>query len=176
MATPPFSRLLDNYIPPWSPPSSPLCTSKLIGYHPFFARYWVIPRLCYICTMIVSPSLDCLIGLVGKVSTLRAEDPGVRIPLAPRFFRGRVMPGTWRYRVSAGTGQPSVSILWLGEMESLVCNFYLSVAARKIVWADPPLRYTGMLLGRQAINKQQPYIGWYLTWWLRLHPKLPLMP
>ena len=58
------------------------------------------------------------------------------------------LPGAWRYRVSAGTGRPGVSILWLGEMESLICNFYLSVAARKIVWADPSLRYTRMLLGR----------------------------
>ena len=56
--------------------------------------------------------------------------------------------GAWHYRVSAGTGQPGVSILWLGEVESLVCNFYLSVAARKIICADPSLRYTCMLLGR----------------------------
>ena len=40
-----------------------------------------------------------------------------------------------------------VSILWLGEMENLICNFYLSVAAHKIVWADLSLRYTRMLLG-----------------------------
>ena len=40
------------------------------------------------------------------------------------------LPGAWRYRVSAGTG---VSILRLGEVESLICNFYLSVTARKIV-------------------------------------------
>ena len=58
------------------------------------------------------------------------------------------LPGAWRYRVSAGTGWPGVSILWLGEMESLVCNFYFIVAARKNVWADPSLKYTGMLLGR----------------------------
>ena len=58
------------------------------------------------------------------------------------------LPGTWPYRVSAGTGRPGVSILWLGEMDSLICNFCLSVAARKIVWADPSLRYTRMLLGR----------------------------
>ena len=58
------------------------------------------------------------------------------------------LPEAWRYRVSAGTGQPGVSILWLGELESWICNFYLSVAARKIVWADPSLRYTRMLLGR----------------------------
>ena len=40
---------------------------------------------------------------------------------------------------SAGTGQPGVSILRLGqgEMESLVCNFYLSVAARKIEQIRP---------------------------------------
>ena len=58
------------------------------------------------------------------------------------------LPDAWRYRVSAGTGRPGVSILWLGEMESLVCNFYISVAARKIVWADPSLRYTSLLLVR----------------------------
>ena len=43
------------------------------------------------------------------------------------------LPGAWRYRVSTGTGRPGVSILWLGEVERLICNFYLSVAARKIV-------------------------------------------
>ena len=58
------------------------------------------------------------------------------------------LPGAWRYSVSAGTGWPGVSIPWLCEMESLIRNFYLSVAARKIVWADPSLRYTRMLLGR----------------------------
>ena len=58
------------------------------------------------------------------------------------------LPGAWRHRVSAGTGRPGVSILWLGEVESLIWNFYLSVAACKIVWADPSLRYTSLLLGR----------------------------
>ena len=58
------------------------------------------------------------------------------------------LPGVWHYRVSAGTGRPGVSILWLGEMESLICNFYLSVAAHEIVWADLSLRYTSLLLGR----------------------------
>ena len=58
------------------------------------------------------------------------------------------LPGAWHYRVSAGTGWPDVSIVWLGEVESLVCNFCFSVVARKIVWADPSLRYTQMLLGR----------------------------
>ena len=30
------------------------------------------------------------------------------------------LPGAWRCRVSARTGQPGVSILSLGEMESLI--------------------------------------------------------
>ena len=58
------------------------------------------------------------------------------------------LPGAWGYRVNAGTGRPGVSILWLGEVESWICNFCLSVTARKIVRADPSLRYTRMLLGR----------------------------
>ena len=56
------------------------------------------------------------------------------------------LPGAWCNRVGAGTGWPSVSILWLDEMESLICNFYLTVAAHKIVWAHPSLKYTCMLL------------------------------
>ena len=65
------------------------------------------------------------------------------------------LPGAWHYRVSAETDLPGVSILWLGEIESLIRNFYLSVAARKIVCADPSLRYTSMLLGRSATKKEE---------------------
>ena len=43
------------------------------------------------------------------------------------------LPGAWRYRVSTGTGWPSVSILRLGKTESLTCKFYLNVAVRAIV-------------------------------------------
>ena len=104
-----------------------------------------------------------------KVSAPGAEDPGFESRLR-RDFSGSshtsdffssshtsdlkigtpvaTLPGPWRYRVSTGTGRPGVSILRLGEMESLICNFYLSVAARKIVCADLSLRYTSMLLGR----------------------------
>ena len=108
-----------------------------------------------------------LISLVVKASASWAEDPGFKSRLRQDFSGVEsnqwlknytpvaTLPGTWRYRFSAGTGWPSVSILWLGETESLVCNFHLSVAARQIVWADPSLRYTCMLLGRQAANKQQ---------------------
>ena len=82
-------------------------------------------------------------------------------PTCDGIFPGRVIPvtekngtpvatvpGAWHYRVSAGTGRPGVSILRLGEVESLICSFYLSVAARKLVCADVSLRYTSMLLGR----------------------------
>ena len=36
---------------------------------------------------------------------------------------------TWRYRVSTGTGWPGVSMLWLGDVATLIYNFCLSVAA-----------------------------------------------
>ena len=65
------------------------------------------------------------------------------------------MPGAWRYRVSAGPSLPGVSILWLGEVESLIYNFYLSVTARQLVWADRSLRYTSMLLGLESRNQQR---------------------
>ena len=63
------------------------------------------------------------------------------------------LPGAWCYRVSIGTGLPGVSMLWLGEVESLICIFYLSVAALQLVWAYPSLRYTSMLLGHEATNQ-----------------------
>ena len=104
--------------------------------------------------------LHRLIGLVVKASASRAKDPRFE-SLWRQDFSGSshtsdlkigtpvaTLPGTWCYRVSAGTGCTGVSILWLGEVERLICNFYLSVAARKIVCADPSLRYTRMLLGR----------------------------
>ena len=93
-------------------------------------------------------------------SASRAEGPGSNPACNEIFFRSShssdlkigasvaTLPGAWRYGVSAETGRPGVKILWSGEVESLICNFYLSVAARKIVWADPSLRYTSMLLGR----------------------------
>ena len=80
-----------------------------------------------------------------KTSALRAEDPGFESRLGRDFFFSgsnhtsvlktgtpvATLPGAWCYRVSAGTGRPGISIL--GEIESLVFNFYLSVAARNIV-------------------------------------------
>ena len=84
--------------------------------------------------------IDHLIGLVVKASASRAEDPRFEsrlrwdlseIPCDLKIGTPvAILPGVWRYRVSAGTGCSSVSILRLGEMKSLVCNFYLSGAAR----------------------------------------------
>ena len=75
-----------------------------------------------------------------KASASRVEDPGFESRLPWDFFGVEstsdlkigtpvaTLPGAWCYRVSTGTGRPGV-----GEMESLTCNFYLSVAARKLV-------------------------------------------
>ena len=56
-----------------------------------------------------------------------------------------VLPGAWLCRISAGVGWPCVSILWLGEIESLIGNFYHSVAACTIVLADLFVRYASIL-------------------------------
>ena len=60
-----------------------------------------------------------------------------------------VLLGSCCYRVSVGTG-------CLGEMESLICNFYLNMAARKLVRADLSLGCTNVTgtLSKQAINQQ----------------------
>ena len=84
--------------------------------------------------------------LVIKASGSRANDLGFDSHLRPGDFSRSshtsdfkigapvaTLPGAWRHRVSAGTGWHCVSILRLGEMESLICNFYLSKAARKLV-------------------------------------------
>ena len=90
-----------------------------------------------------------LLGLVVRCQPQERKVPGLN-PACARIFSGSshtsdlnigtpvaTLPGAWHYRVSAGTGRPGVSILWLGEMESWICNFYLSVAARKIVQIRP---------------------------------------
>ena len=91
------------------------------------------------------PPPNRLGGLVVKASASRAEDPGFESRLR-RDFSGSshtsdlnigtpvaTLQCVWRYRVSAGTGRPGVSILRLREVESWICNFYLSVAAGKLV-------------------------------------------
>ena len=105
-------------------------------------------------------SMNRLVGIVVRCLPWQRKIPGSN-PACAGIFSGSshtsdskigtpvaTLPGTWHDRVSTGTGRPGVNILWLGEVESLICSYYLSVAARKIVWADPSLRYTSMLLGR----------------------------
>ena len=87
---------------------------------------------------------DRLVGLVVRRPPRERKVPGSN-PACAALFSGSshtcdlnigtpvaTLPDAWRYRVSAGTSRPGVSILWLGEMENLICNFYLSVAACKI--------------------------------------------
>ena len=99
-------------------------------------------------------------GFTPLKTASRAEDPRFESRLCQVFSVSShtrdlkigtpvaALPGAWSYRVSTRTGWPDVSILWLGEIESWICSFCLSVAAHKIVCADSSLRYTGMLLGR----------------------------
>ena len=85
------------------------------------------PYLHVLCNRIVlslhSVILNRLAGLVVKVSASRAQDPGSN-PTCAEIFPGSshtsdfkigtpvaTLPGAWRYRVSTGTGWPSVSIL-----------------------------------------------------------------
>ena len=101
----------------------------------------------------------CLVGLMVKASASRVEGLGFQSHLRWDFSGSShtndlkidnpvaTLPGAWYCRVSTGTGWPGVSILWLGEVDSLICSLYVIVTACKIVSADPSGRYTSMLLG-----------------------------
>ena len=77
---------------------------------------------------------DRLVGLMVRRPPRERKVPGSN-PACGGIFSGSshtndlkigtpvaTMPGAWRYRVSTGTGRPGVSILWLGEVERLICN------------------------------------------------------
>ena len=109
---------------------------------------------------------DRLVGQVDKVSAIRAEDPGFKSCLHWDISGSShtsdlkigvsvaTLPGVWRYRVSAETGWSGISILRLGEMESLICNFYLSVAAHQNCLSrsvsEIHLHVAGMLSNQQT--------------------------
>ena len=120
----------------------------------------------------------------GKASASRAEDPAFESLLSREFSASShtsdfkigspvaTLPGAWRYRVSAGTGRPGVSILWVGEVERLICNFCLSVAARKIVWEDPSGPWKTLACCwdvKQPTNKQTNPVSVYVHVGLTLH-------
>ena len=71
------------------------------------------------------------------------------------------LPGLRHSRISAGTGWFSVSMLWLSEISSLMCNFCLSVAPHINVWADPSLRQTWMSLDFKQPRKVYQYCSYW---------------
>ena len=117
-------------------------TSMCVNWMRKHIRYSPRRRLCLcmlcVCVKLcrqVRPWDSRLAGLVAKASASGAEDPGFESRFRRDFSRSShtsdieigtpvaTLPGAWRYRVSAGTGRPGVSILWPGEVESLICNF-----------------------------------------------------
>ena len=97
-----------------------LCISQpiLLAYIHLYT-HWHIP-----CCLRLS-SKDRLVGLVVKASAARTEDPRFK-SVGAGIFPGpshtsdlkigtpvATLPGAWSHRVSAGTGQPGVSILWV---------------------------------------------------------------
>ena len=142
--TPFWSETLDLLWP--DPPESPLLSLSLPLSHCLFHLFTVLSlSLSLLSLFRLSLPPYCLVGVVVRVSTSRVEDPEFESRLR-QDISGlsptsdlkigtpvATLPGAWCYRVSAGTDWPGVSILWLGEMESWICNFYLSVAAHTIV-------------------------------------------
>ena len=146
----------------WALQHSPFVGSVHTGrahlrYHGVSAAWWASSCDWWLSLL---PPPHRLVGLVVKASALRAEDQVFESCLQ-QDFSGlshtsdleigtpvATLQGVWCYRISTGTGRPGVSVLWLGEVESLIWSFYLSVVACKIVWAYPSLRYTRMLLER----------------------------
>ena len=108
-------------------------------------RFSASAPVCLCLSVCLFLCLNRLVGLVVKALISRTEDPRFKSRWR-RDFSGSshtsdlnigtpvaTLPGAWRSRASAGTGRPGVGILWLGEVESLICSVYLSVAARTIV-------------------------------------------
>ena len=115
------------------------CDSSAVwdmSFEGFWTRFVYLRITCSF-QVLISLVHNHLVGLVVKVSASIAEDPGFKSRLRQDFFRVKsyrdlkigtpvaTLPGAWCYRISAGTGRPGVSILWLGEVESLICNFCL---------------------------------------------------
>ena len=89
--------------------------------------------------------IHSFVVLVVKASASKAEDPGFESRFRRDFSWSShtsdlridtpvaTPPGARSKRASTGTGRSGVSILCLGEVESLIRNFYFSVAASRIV-------------------------------------------
>ena len=102
---------------------------QIVNMCPCLARNMVLSKCLSDFTFFCSLSVYRLAGLVVKASASRAEDPGFESRLR-RFFYFfffqsgssytsdltictpvATLPGTWHYRVRAGTGPPGVNIL-----------------------------------------------------------------
>ena len=78
---------------------------------------------------------NCLGWPSGKASASRAEDMGID-PWFPLLSQSSdlklgtqvTLPSTLCYRVIDRTGWPIVCVLWMSEIASLICSFYVSVA------------------------------------------------
>ena len=100
---------------------------------------------CHCGTFSCSVAANRLVGLVVRRPPRERKIPGSNPACTGIFSRSShtsdlkigtpvaTLPAAWCYRVSTGTGWPGVSILRLGEVERLICNFCLSVAAHRIV-------------------------------------------
>ena len=62
------------------------------------------------------------------------------------------LPAAWQYSTSTWTGWPRISVLWLGEMVSVICSLCLGVVACPAVWADLSLRCTLPVAGMLTLN------------------------
>ena len=91
--------------------------------------------------------VDGFISLVVKASASRAADSELISHLCQDF-------SGWSHTSDLEIGTPVATLELVGPLlvyydwvrESLIYNFYLSVAAHTVVLADPSLRYTSMLL------------------------------
>ena len=79
----------------------------------------------------------------GMASTLKVEDTGTAVcfALTSHFsdldtILVAILLGAWHCKVNARTNWSSGSVLWLGEIASLIWNFFSIVAAHTIVSAD----------------------------------------
>ena len=107
-----------------------------------------------------------LVGLVVKASASKAEDPGFESRLRRDFFR--VESYSWLNNWHS-SGYPAWRLVlqgqcwgWLVWCQYIVTGWggkfalqlHLSVAARKIAWADLSLRYTCMHIAGTLSNQQ----------------------
>ena len=142
-------------------------SSHIISCHIIVWYYHIIHNSisCYIMSCYILRFISDYIGLVGLV--VKAFAPRVVPAFCRGIFPGRVIPVTsklmlqWLPRQAPGAIRSALGLVGpvqytLGEVKGFTCNFYLSVAARKLFWADPSLRYrhaAGILSNQQTTTK-----------------------